>query len=100
MSPETRTSEQGTRSSSATLRDFIHAALHHDAVADTVVDLLHDHVVGGRYHPSVVAESLRPLIDEVLNTATTADWQRVADELIEDARQALAVDRPPPHEKE
>lgn len=51
--------------------------------------MLYDHVVGGRYHPSVVAESPRPLIDEVLDTATAQDWQRIADDLIAEARQSL-----------
>lgn len=53
--------------------------------------MLHDHMVGGRYHPTVIAESLRPLIDEVLNTATAHDWQRVADGLIVDACETVAV---------
>lgn len=83
--PEARISEQGNTFSPALLRSFIEIALQHDAVNDTVTDMLHDHVVGGRYHPSVIAESLRPLIDEVLNTATTDDWQRVADNLIAEA---------------
>jgi hypothetical protein len=91
--PETRTSEQGNVFASELLRDFIRAALSHDAVEPEVMALLHQHVFGGRYHPSVVAESLRPMIDEIPNTATTGDWNRVATDLIAEARQAL---RPTP----
>ncbi|MGH3260537.1 MAG: hypothetical protein ACRDNS_00935, partial [Trebonia sp.] len=58
-------------------------------VQDEVNDLLIEHVVKGRFHPSVVADSLRPIIDELLNTMTRADWQLVADQLINDARQVL-----------
>lgn len=87
--PETRTSERGNVFDSALLRDFIQHALDHAAVEQDVMTLLHGHVVGGRYHPSVVADSLRPLIDEILDTATAADWNRIALDLIADARQAL-----------
>jgi hypothetical protein len=51
--------------------------------------MLNDHVVGGRCHPSVVAEALRPMIDEILNTATNEDWNRIAADLIVEAREAL-----------
>jgi hypothetical protein len=87
--PETRTSEQGNVFESALLRDFISHALDHDAVEQDVMSLLHEHLVGGRYHPSVVADSLRPMIDEILDTATTADWNRIAADLIGEAREAL-----------
>lgn len=60
--------------------------------------MLYDHIVCGRYHPSVIAESLRPLIDEALSTATVQDWQRVADDLIADARQTVAADTDGCHE--
>jgi hypothetical protein len=88
---ETRTSEQGNTFSSALLRSFIETALQHDAVNDAVTEMLYDQVVCGRYHPSVIVESLRPLIDDVLNTATAHDWQRIADDLIADARQTVAA---------
>ncbi len=84
---------------SATLRGFLYAALHNDVIVDAVNDLLFDHVVGGHHHPSVVVGSLRPLIDEVLDTATVADWQHVADDLVEEARQATATDVPPGNEE-
>ena len=53
-----------------------------DAVADAVNDLLFEHVVAGRHHPSVVAETLPSYIEEILNAARREDWQAVADELI------------------
>lgn len=91
MRPENgreRRSEQGTVFPAETIRGFIHAALSHDAVADEVNDLLFDHV-HGRLHESVVVASLRPILDEVLNTATHEDWATVTDQLAVAAREAL-----------
>lgn len=91
---ETRTSEQGRTFDAGLIRGFIHEALAYDAAADTVNDLLFEHVVEGRYHPSVVADSLRSYIDEILNTATREDWGRIAAELIADARESLEPAQP------
>ena len=82
---ETRTSEQGNDFDVALLIDFVQAALDHDAVADEIVSMLDEHVRKG-YHPSLFAASLRPKIDEVLSTLTTADWDRIANDLLADAR--------------
>ena len=43
--------------------------------------------VTGRYHPSVIAESLPSFITEILGAATREDRQAVADELIAEARE-------------
>ncbi|HEX3563226.1 MAG TPA: hypothetical protein VHU24_10345 [Solirubrobacterales bacterium] len=82
-----RVSEQGNRIDVALLRGFLKRALADDAVADPVNELLFEHVVAGRFHPSVIAETLPSYINEILNTATSEDWQAVADELIEGARE-------------
>jgi hypothetical protein len=86
-SAETRTTEQGNRIEVAMIRGFLKRALSDDAVADGVNDLLFTHVVEGRYHPSVVAESLRPCIEEILHATTAEDWRAVADDLIAEARE-------------
>lgn len=85
---EQRVTEQGNTIEVAMLRRFLKRALEDDAVADPVNDLLFDHVVAGRYHPSVVAESLPGYINEILGAATREDWQALADELIAEAREA------------
>ena len=82
-----RVTEGGEKIDVALLRAFLKRALEDDAVADPVNDLLFDHVVGGRFHPSVVAESLPSCINEILIAATREDWQAVADELIAEARE-------------
>lgn len=71
----------------ALLRGFLKRALEDDALADAVNDLLFEHVVEGRYHPSVVAGALPLYITEILAAATREDWQAVADELIAEARE-------------
>jgi hypothetical protein len=82
-----RVSEQGNRIDVALLRGFLKRALHDDAVADPVNELLFEHVVAGRFHPSVIAETLPSYIEEILGAATSEDWQAVADELIGEARE-------------
>ena len=89
MATAERTSEQGTTFDAALIQGFILNALSDDAVSDRVNDLLFEHVVEGRYDPSVIAESLRPIIDEILQTATLDDWSAVADRLTVDARETL-----------
>lgn len=84
---EERVTEQGNRIDVAALRGFLKRALEDDAVADPVNELLFEHVVAGRYHPSVVAESLPSYINEILGAATREDWQAVTDELIAEARE-------------
>lgn len=83
-----RVTGQGNRIDVGLLRGFLKRALEDDAVADPVNELLFDHVVVGRYHPSVVAESLPAYITEILGAATREDWQAVADDLIAEAREA------------
>lgn len=92
MATEKRISEQGTVFDVAIVRDFLQAALNHDAVVDEVNDLLFEHVVYSRFHPSVITANLRPLITEVLDTATPEDWQYVAAKLIEEALETLKPD--------
>jgi hypothetical protein len=89
-SPETRTTEQGNRIEVAMIRGFLKRTLSDDAIADGVNDLLFAHVVEGRYHPSVVAESLRPCIEEILYATTPEDWRAVANDLIAEARELNA----------
>ena len=82
-----RQTEQGNVIDIALIRGFLKRALEDDAVADPVNDLLFEHVVAGRFHPSVVAENLPGYINEILETATREDWHAVADELIAEARE-------------
>lgn len=84
---EERETEQGNRIDVAVLRAFLKRTLGDDALADPVNELLFEHVVAGRYHPSVIAESLPSFITEILGAATREDWQAVADELIAEARE-------------
>lgn len=84
---EERATEQGNRIDVAVLRAFLKRTLSDDALADPVNELLFEHVVAGRYHPSVIAESLPAFIAEILGAATREDWQAVADELIAEARE-------------
>lgn len=86
VSPWRRT-ELGNMIDEALIRGFLKRVLEDDAVAEPVNELLFEHVVAGRLHPSVVAETLPSFIHEILNTATREDWQAVADELIAEARE-------------
>jgi hypothetical protein len=66
------------------VRGFLTRALSHDTVDDAVTELLFEHVVEGRYHPSVIASSLPLRIEEILGVATAEDWQVLAEALIID----------------
>ena len=89
---ETRTSDQGTTFWPEQIRSFLLAALQHDTVLDATHELIFEHVVGGKYHPSVVTENLRPIIDEVLGAATLDDWVSVTEVLTAQARAELGED--------
>lgn len=89
MSDE-RVTEQGNRIDATLLRAFLKRALEDDAVTDAVNDLLFEHVVAGRYHRSIVTESLPSYINEILGAATRDDWQSVADELVAEAREVIS----------
>jgi len=82
-----RRTEQGDSIDVELLRGFLKRALADDAVADKVDELLFAHVVEGRYHPSVVAETLPGLLGEVIGAARFEDWQAITDELIAEARE-------------
>lgn len=64
-------------------RRFLTAALGHDAVDDGVTELLFEHVVLGRYHWTVVANSLAPILSEATGVADESDWAAVADHLLD-----------------
>lgn len=64
-------------------RRFLMAALQHDAADDAVTGLLFEHVVQGRYHWTVVANSLAPILSEVTAVADEADWIAVADHVLD-----------------
>lgn len=87
--PEVRESEYGSKLDVTLIRSFLRSALGDDAVVDKVNELIFDHVAGGKYHRTVVASSLPGFIKEILETATEADWQAVADDLIAEGRALL-----------
>jgi hypothetical protein len=73
----TTTVDRGPRVTSihdGSLRPLLLAALRQDAVDDAVTEMLFDHVVLGRYHWTVVANSLPLLLGEALDVALPSDW--------------------------
>jgi hypothetical protein len=64
-------------------RRFLLAALQHDAADDAVTELLFEHVVLGRYDWIVVANSLEPILGEVVAVATWSDWVAVAERVLD-----------------
>lgn len=82
-----RIGDRGGRFDAELVRAFILTALDHDAARDAVDELVFDHVVAGRFHPSTVAASLRPIVEEIVGAATSGDWQVIADRLIAEARE-------------
>jgi hypothetical protein len=64
-------------------RRLLLTALGHDAVDDAVTELLFEHVVLGRYHWTVVANSLAPILSEVTEVADESDWIAAADHVLD-----------------
>jgi hypothetical protein len=95
MATEKRTSEQGNVFDVDLVRNFLLTTLGHDAVIDEVDELIGDHVLGHKYHPSVIAASLKPIVEEVLDVATSDDWAWIARTLTQEACEALEVEYPP-----
>lgn len=89
---DVRHTEQGNTIDTALLRAFLRSALNHDAVSDGVNELLYEHLIERRYHPSLIASSLPRFINELVDAATDEDWRAIRDDLIADARDALGLD--------
>jgi hypothetical protein len=66
----------------------------HERAAEEVNDLLYKHVVEGRLHPPVIAETLPAIVREILDTATFEDWTAVTRQLTAEARETLGSSRP------
>jgi hypothetical protein len=71
---------------------FLMAALAHDAVDDAVTELLFEHVVQGKYHWTVVANSLAPFLSEVTEVADDADWAAVAEHVLDPEAPPIEAD--------
>ncbi|MBS1868290.1 MAG: sigma-70 family RNA polymerase sigma factor [Actinobacteria bacterium] len=63
-----RTTAQGDQIEVDLVHDFIRCALTHDAIADPVFELLYEHVVGGRRHPSLERRPRRIAANLLLDT--------------------------------
>ncbi len=88
-STDQRTSPRDNTYEASDVRAFITAALATDPAVERVYELLHEHVEEGRYHPTVVAETLKVYIQDIVESATHADWTSIASQLITDARETL-----------
>jgi hypothetical protein len=69
-------------------RRFLMAALAHDAIDEAVNELLFDHVVVGKYHWTVVATSLAPILSEATGVADETDWVAAADHVLDPEAEA------------
>lgn len=73
----------------AVLRDFVLAALRHDAISDILIERMVSRAERGRLDAHGLSALLPELIDDVLGAAAEEDWLAIADVLIEDTREAL-----------
>lgn len=73
----------------AVLRDFVLAALRHDAISDVLIERMVSRAERGRLDAHSLSALLPELIDDVLGAAAEEDWLAIADVLIEDTREAL-----------
>lgn len=73
----------------AVLRDFVLAALRHDAISDVLIERMVSRAERGRLDAHSLSALLPELIDDVLGAAAAEDWLAIADALIEDTRESL-----------
>jgi hypothetical protein len=71
------------------LRDFILAALRHDALTDAVVERMAFHARRGQLDEVGLAAVLPELIGDVMDVARKEDWVVLAEALIDAARDDL-----------
>jgi hypothetical protein len=86
---DTRASRLGSEIPVAVIRDFIRAGLRHEAVADFVAEYVFDALALDGQAPADLGEAHRVAFTEINDASTSADWQRVGDDLVADARDAL-----------
>lgn len=79
------------------MRRFLLSVLSHNAVTDEVIELIFDHLVGGKVQPSIIAEELKQLIIEILDIAVSEDWEWVARALMAEACETLGIENPLDH---
>lgn len=94
-----RTSPQGTKFDTETLRDFIRSALRHEAVSDEITLQLQNHV-DGKITTDELTKSLRPILADAIRTATDHDWVVIADGVLSEAESILGVSWPMLHEED
>lgn len=94
MSEELRTIAPGETISGQLVRDFILAALRHDAIQDVLSEQLFERLERDEADPDALAGALRLLIEEVLDAATAEDLRGIARCLIDDARAAMDKESP------
>jgi hypothetical protein len=73
----------------AILRDFLMAALRHEAIADILIERMAFQAERGELDAHRLSAVLPELIPQLLDVATNQDWMAIADALIEDMREAL-----------
>lgn len=92
LAAETRTSQWGAHIPAALVQDFIRTGLRHEAVADFVAEYLFDALASDGQAPAELGEALRLAFTEIIDASTSADWQRVGDDLVADARENLEAE--------
>lgn len=73
-------------------RTLLLHALRHAAADDAVTELLFEHVVKGRHHWAVVANSLAPILEEVVEVADPSDWSAATDHVLDPKAQPADPD--------
>ncbi len=93
MSTPARQLASGDTVSADLLRDFLATALRHDAIRDVLIDRVVAAIEGlhsiDRLRFRRLGSELPGLIADVIDAADPADWQAVAERLIEESRETM-----------
>jgi hypothetical protein len=90
---DSRRSRWGSEIPVAIVQDFIRTGLRHEAVADFIAEYVFDALASDGQAPAELGEALRLAFTEIIEASSSADWQRVGDDLVADARENLEAER-------
>jgi AcrR family transcriptional regulator len=91
---DTRTSPWGSPIPTTILQDFIRTAIGHDALADFVGHYVVEAIDADGHPPADLGDALRVAVTDVIEAATSSDWNQVGDALVAGCQEC--IEEPPP----
>jgi hypothetical protein len=91
---DTRTSPWGSPIPATILQDFIRSAVGHDALADFVGQYVVEAIDADGHPPADLGDALRVAVTDVIEAATSSDWNQFGDALVAGYQECIEEPRP------